>query len=40
MEVNYRTQSKWVFITRWYVEYLGVNRPEGTVIRFIFLKNF
>ncbi len=40
MEVNYRTKSKWVFITRWYLEYLGVNRPEGTVIRFIFLKNF
>ena len=40
MEFNYRTQSKWVFITRWYLEYLAVNRPEGTAIRFIFLKNF
>jgi hypothetical protein len=40
MEFNYRTKTKWVFITRWYLEYLGINRPEGTVIRFIFLKNF
>ncbi len=40
MEFNYRTKRKSVFITRWYLEYLGINRPEGTVIRFIFLKNF
>ncbi len=40
MEFNYRTQSKWVFITRWYLEYLAVNRPEGTAIRFILLKSF
>lgn len=40
MEFNYRTQNKWVFITRWYLEYLAKNRPEGTMIRFIFLKNF
>ena len=40
MEFNYRTKSKWVFITRWYLEYLAVNRPEGTAIRFILLKNF
>jgi len=40
MEFNYRTKSKWLFITRWYLEYLAINRPEGTAIRFIFLKNF
>lgn len=40
MEFNYRTKSKWAFITRWYLEYDGVNRPEGSAIRFIFLKNF
>lgn len=40
MEMNYRTENKWVFITRWYIEYLATNRPEGTVIRFILLKNF
>ena len=40
MEFNYRTKSKWIFITRWYLEYLAINRPEGTAIRFILLKNF
>lgn len=40
MEFSYRTKDKWAFITRWYLEYLARNRPEGTVIRFIFLKNF
>ncbi len=40
MEFSYRTKSKWAFITRWYLEYLATNRPEGSVIRFIFLKNF
>lgn len=40
MEFNYRTKSNWAFITRWYLEYDGVNRPEGSAIRFIFLKNF
>ena len=40
MEFNYRTKSKWVFTTRWYLESLGVNRPEGTAIRFILMKNF
>ena len=40
VEFNYRTQNRWVFITRWYLEHSGINRPEGTVIRFIFLKNF
>ncbi len=40
MEFSYRTANKWVFITRWYLEYLAVNRPEGTAIRFVLLKNF
>ncbi|WP_420582752.1 SphA family protein [Reichenbachiella sp.] len=40
MELGYRTSTKWVFLTRWYLEYLAVNRPEGTAIRFILLKNF
>ena len=40
MEFSYRTKDKWAFITRWYLEYLAVNRPEGTAIRFILLKNF
>lgn len=40
MEFSYRTQDKWAFITRWYLEYLAANRPEGSVIRFIMLKNF
>lgn len=40
MEFSYRTDDKWAFITRWYLEYLATNRPEGTTIRFIFLKNF
>lgn len=40
MEFNYRTENKWVFMTRWYLEYLAKNRPEGTAIRFIVLKNF
>ena len=40
MEFNYRTKSNWAFITRWYLEYNGVNRLEGGAIRFIFLKNF
>ena len=40
MEFSYRTDDKWAFITRWYLEYLAINRPEGTAIRFILLKNF
>jgi len=40
MEFSYRTQDKWAFITRWYLEYLATNRPEGSAIRFIMLKNF
>jgi hypothetical protein len=40
MEFSYRTDDKWAFITRWYLEYLAINRPEGIAIRFILLKNF
>ncbi len=36
MEFSYRTANKWVFITRWYLEYLAVNRPEGTAIHVSF----
>lgn len=40
MELGYRTKDKWAFLTRWYLEYDAINRPEGTAIRFILLKNF
>lgn len=40
LELGYNTANKWVFITRWYLEYLAINRPEGTAIRFVLLKNF
>ena len=39
-EFGYRTASRWAFITRWYLEYAARNRPEGTTIRFVVLKNF
>ncbi len=39
-EFGYRTPSRWAFVTRWYLEYDALNRPEGTVIRFVVLKNF
>lgn len=39
-EFGYRTKSRWAFITRWYLEYDAINRPEGTIIRFVVLKNF
>ena len=40
LEMGYRTKNKWIFTTRWYLEYLAKNRPEGTAIRFVLLKNF
>jgi len=40
MELGYRTKNKWFFITRWYMEYLAINRLEGTAIRFVLMKNF
>lgn len=40
MEFGYRTKNRWAFATRWYLEYLAVNRPEGTAIRFVLMKNF
>ncbi len=40
MELGYSTADKWVFITRWYMEYLAINRPEGISVRFVLLKNF
>lgn len=39
-EFGYRTQSRWAFVTRWYVEFDARNRPEGSVVRFVLLKNF
>lgn len=40
MEFSYRTTDKWVFISRWYLDYQAINRPEATIIRFVLLKNF
>jgi len=39
-EFGYRTESRWSFVTRWYLEYDARNRTEGTLIRFVVAKNF
>ncbi len=40
MELGYKTKDNWAFLTRWYTEYMAINRPEGTAIRFMVLKKF